>query len=144
MSKSKTGFARRRDDNEAPIVEALIAVGAIVERLNAKGVPDLLVGFKGATKLLEVKGSTTTGRGKNKRVVPRALTPDQEVWFGAWKGEAPIVVQSVEDALRAIGLTIVSPGMYSYCPHHPTCNGREPRCCCADTHVLSTYPRSKS
>ncbi len=141
---AKTGFARRRDDNEAEIVDALEAVGAVVERLNAKGVPDLLVGFREQTKLLEVKGTEVRGRGKNKRVVPRAFTPDQEVWFSQWCGEQPVVVCSIEEALTAIGLYIVSPGMYSYCPHHPQCDGREPRCCCADEHILSTYPRSKS
>lgn len=135
----KTGFAKRRDKNEPEIIEALEAVGCIVQPLSATGVPDLLVGFGGRTRLLEVKGPLNT-RGKAGK---HDLTPDQKSWFAGWRGEPIVVVRSIEDALTAIGLHVVSPGLYSYCPHHPQCNGREPRCCCADQHVLSTYPRSK-
>ncbi|WP_232224911.1 hypothetical protein [Desulfovibrio sp. 3_1_syn3] len=34
----------------------------------------------------------------------RGLTPDQKDWHTKWRGHAA-VVQSVDDALRAVGLT---------------------------------------
>ena len=49
------GYARARDQNEGPIVAALRSVGATVSRLNDPGAPDLLVGFRAGTYLLEVK-----------------------------------------------------------------------------------------
>lgn len=128
---TQTGFARRRDANEKEIVDALVSVGCAVTRLNEKGVPDLLTGFNARTFLMEVKA------GRN------GLTPDQTRWVASWRGAPVPIVRSIEDALRVIGLHITALGMYSYCPHHPQCDGREPRCCCADKHILSTYPRSQ-
>lgn len=101
--------ARRRDDNEPQIVAALYAVGASVQRLNEKGAPDLMIGFRGRLLLLEVKRV-----GEERRVVHRGrgnklegplagLTPDQREWWAMWKGPAPVIVQSVDEALRAIG-----------------------------------------
>lgn len=140
----KTGFAKRRDKNEPGIVKALVAVGCVVQPLNGTGVPDLLVGFAGRTFLFEVKGPLNS-KGKPGSHV---LTPDQETWFAAWQGKPPIIVRSPEDALAAIGLSVVSPGMYTFCPEHEgapmRCDGSSAQCCCADKHILSTYPRSKT
>jgi len=52
----RVGQARRRDSNEAAIVQALRAIGAHVRQISAPGVPDLLVLYRGAVSLLEVKG----------------------------------------------------------------------------------------
>ncbi len=82
--------AAKRDANEAEIKDALKAVGASVVTISAKGVPDLLVGYRGVNYLLETKGK----RGK--------LTPDQVQFFEDWCGEAS-VVRTVEDALKVIG-----------------------------------------
>lgn len=102
--------ARRRDDNEAAIVEALRLAGASVQRLDAAGCPDLLVGRRERLFLVEVKRV-----GEERRVVHRGrgntldgplagLTPDQREWWAHWKGPPPVIVQSAEEALRAIGV----------------------------------------
>ena len=48
----RKSFAKRRDANEPEIVQALVQVGAKIERLD---VVDLLVNFKGKIYLIEVK-----------------------------------------------------------------------------------------
>ena len=80
------------DDNQRVIVAALRTAGASVKPLHTvgRGVPDLLVGFRGANYLLEVKAK----RGK--------LTAAQVVFFDEWRGSA-CVVRSTDDALRVIG-----------------------------------------
>lgn len=83
------------------MVDALRSVGASVQSLAAvgRGVPDLLVGFKGTNWLLEVKnpdglnGAVRRGGG---------LTSDQEAWVSQWHGGVWIV-RSPEEALRTIG-----------------------------------------
>ena len=84
----------RVDANQATIVAALRAVGCTVYVASGcgQGFPDLVVGYKGLTLLLEVK----TLEGK--------LTPDQKTFFAAWRGSSIAVVRSVPDALAAIGL----------------------------------------
>lgn len=83
--------AARRDGNEGAIIEALKAAGATVYPISAKGVPDLLVSFRGSTYLLETKSKG----GK--------LTADQQDFFESWDGGALAIVRSVNGALRAIG-----------------------------------------
>lgn len=85
---------RRRgkvDANQAEIVAALRGVGASVQSLApvGNGCVDLLVGFRKANYLLEVKGD----KGK--------LTDEQVEWHRQWQGEAHIV-RTVDDALIAI------------------------------------------
>lgn len=99
--------AKRRDDNEPEVVAALVAAGAVVTRVDGDGVPDLLVGFKGRTFLLEVKlprgarGGLTRhrdhegGRGD--------LTAAQVKWWDAWTGAPAHVVRTPAEALAAIG-----------------------------------------
>jgi hypothetical protein len=81
----------RRDANEPAIVKALEKVGALVKRISAAGVADLLVLYKGRIFLLEVK-MPKTGR----------MTPaQQETTAEGW----PVtVVRDEYDALTAIGL----------------------------------------
>ncbi len=90
----------KRDANEAAIVAALIAAGASVTPISAKGAPDLLVGYRWRTRLLEVKRAAGprggTSRGK--------LTDDQIAWRAAWQGEPPVIVRTPAEALAAIGL----------------------------------------
>lgn len=91
---------RRRakvDANQAQVVAALRAVGATVLHLHTlgDGAPDLAVGFRGVTYLLEVKDGS-------KPPSARRLTPDEERWHAAWRGQSA-VVDGVDGALRAIG-----------------------------------------
>lgn len=87
--------AARIDKNQPEIVQALRAVGASVEPLHAvgSGVPDLLVGYRGANYLLEVKG--TRGR----------LTKHQVPWHDGWRGQV-CVVRTVSEAFEAIGADV--------------------------------------
>ena len=91
--------AAKVDANQDQIVEALRTAGATVQTLAAigKGVPDLLVGHRGKTILIEVKD----GR---KPPSERRLTEDQVKWHGAWRGGPVAIVMDVEGALRAIGM----------------------------------------
>lgn len=95
-------FARRRDANERPVVAALVAAGCAVQRLDAPGVPDLLVSFRDRLYLLEVKNPEAKGGGKY-NTGGRWLTEQQVEWRERWKGVQPIDVVSAEEALRAIG-----------------------------------------
>ncbi len=85
-------MAKRVDSNQREIVEALRQIGASVEPIHmvGRGVPDLLVGFRGQTFVLEVKART--GR----------LTADELDWHLRWRGQKA-VVRSADEALKAIG-----------------------------------------
>jgi len=76
-------WAAKRDAAEGPIVEALRAVGAQVWFISGKGLPDLLVRYKGRLEAGEVKskgGKETENQG------------DFPIW------------RKPEDALAAIGI----------------------------------------
>lgn len=83
----------RVDANHSKIVAALRAAGCSVfdtSRVGG-GFPDLVVGRRQETYLIEVK----TDAGK--------LTPDQKQFLSSWRGGVLLVVYSVEDALNAVG-----------------------------------------
>jgi hypothetical protein len=82
----------RVDANQPEIVRALRQVGASVQHLHTvgQGCPDIAVGFRGETYLLEIK------------MPGKALTDDEAGWHERWRGQVAIVY-GVEDALRAIG-----------------------------------------
>lgn len=88
--------AAKVDDNQAEIVAALRKIGASVQPLHAvgQGCPDLLVGWRGMTSLLEVKD------GK-KPPSARKLTEDQEKWHANWRGQVA-VVETIEQAIEAV------------------------------------------
>lgn len=90
--------AARVDANQAQIVSALRAAGATVQSLAevGNGVPDLLVGHRNQTYLLECKDG-------NKPPSARELTQDQIEWHVNWTGGPCLVVNSAEEALCAIG-----------------------------------------
>lgn len=122
--------AGHTDGNQAAIVAALRSVGCSVVDLSATGggVPDLLVGRVGVTFLLEVKDAETCDRcGHAKgahglrvtecwipgctctrfRAKPpskRALRKSQRTFAATWRGTTPVVVSTVQEALRAVGV----------------------------------------
>lgn len=86
----RASFGKRRDENERGIIDALRAVGATVEQLSGPNVPDLLVGYRGANWLFEVK----TAKGKE--------SDGQKSWSLGWMGTV-YVVRTPEQALTLIG-----------------------------------------
>jgi hypothetical protein len=89
MSPNK--YNPKRDKNERPIIEALEKAGATVTQLSQTGVLDLLVGFRGVVRLLEVKDKGGS------------LTDAQIKFIEKWDGYPLFVVWNVDEALRAIG-----------------------------------------
>ena len=85
----------RIDTNQKEIVEALRKAGATVVSLASMkhGCPDLLVGYAGETILIEVKKDA-----KSK------YTPDQLDFLGKWRGGAICRIDSVEAAIRCLGI----------------------------------------
>jgi len=90
--------AAKVDDNQREVVAALKDVGASVMHLHrvGGGCPDLCVGFRGVTYLLEVKDGS-------KPPSAQKLTPAQKDWHRDWRGHA-VIVNSPQAALAAIGV----------------------------------------
>lgn len=84
--------AAKIDGNQGAIVAAMRAVGASVESLApiGKGCPDLLVAFRRAMFLMEVKDG---------KAEPNEL---QKRWHIAWCADVH-VVRSPDEALQVIG-----------------------------------------
>lgn len=61
--------------------------------------PDLAVGFRGVTYLMEVVGEEKLKRFRKND----GLSDGQVEWHSAWRGQS-CHVKSVEEALKAIGL----------------------------------------
>jgi len=80
-------YAKRRDENEESIVNALEAIGCTVVRLDSP--VDLLCGRGGTNILLECK----MPKGRN--------TKPQQRFFSGWKGQAR-VVRTPEEAIEAV------------------------------------------
>jgi len=99
-------FPARRDKNEKPIVKALRAAGASVQYLNDTGAPDLLVGHQGKMFLLEVKAEHGKAESHGKKT-ESGLRETQERWWKAWHGPSPVIVTNSEEALRAIGVSLL-------------------------------------
>jgi hypothetical protein len=93
------GHRGRVDANQAEIVAALRKVGASVVSLAriGEGCPDLLVGYRGRTLLIEVKDGTA---------IPskRLLTEDELKFQSSWTGATIRNVGSIEEAIKAISL----------------------------------------
>jgi lambda repressor-like predicted transcriptional regulator len=85
--------AHRVDGPQKQIVAALRKVGASVLDLSGVGggAPDLLVGYRYQNILLEVKAP-----GESQR-------ENQVEWSDGWNGDPVYVVQTVSNALVAIG-----------------------------------------
>lgn len=89
--------AAKTDANHTEIVAALRKCGAVVHSLAAVGggMPDLLVGYRGRTALVEIKDG-------NKPPSARVLTADQQRWHAGWKGGIVAIVDNVDAALRVL------------------------------------------
>ena len=85
----------RIDTNHREIVKALRDAGATVVSLAAMkhGCPDLLVGYAGLTLLMEIKRDSKA-----------RFTADQLDFMSKWKGGAISRVDSVDAAIRALGI----------------------------------------
>jgi hypothetical protein len=85
--------AARIDANQEQIVFALRAMGATVRVVTqGNGLPDLLVGFRGVTILMEVKDG-------QKVPSARKLTPAEQKFFEEWRGGIVAIVNSVDEAI---------------------------------------------
>lgn len=91
--------AAKVDANQVAVVSALRKIGATVQPLHmvSDGCPDLLVGYRAHTYLLEVKDGAKVPSA-------RRLTPDQQQWHRDWQGGTLAVVCDVESAIRAVSL----------------------------------------
>jgi hypothetical protein len=88
--------AMRVDANQEQIVSALRARGAGVRVISqGDGIPDLLVGYKGFTILMEVKDG-------QKVPSARKLTPAEQKFFDDWQGGMLVIVNSVDEALETL------------------------------------------
>ena len=88
--------ARRVDENQAETVAALRYFGATVVVCShiGAGFPDLLVGHRGRTFLLEVKDGKKGAAAK--------LTPAQVKWLAEWRGEPVYVPRSTAEAVAFV------------------------------------------
>lgn len=116
-------WARRRDACEKDIIKALRAAGAVVEQLDGKGIPDLLVGYQHASGvrymvLMECKDPDVGARNSRasgaKVKNALGLRDTQWGWWLAWRGPPPILVTTPREALCAIG-------MHEFHPRSPQC-----------------------
>jgi hypothetical protein len=88
--------AARVDENQGLIVKALRSCGATVRIISqGDGIPDLLVGYRGHTILMEVKDG-------NKPPSARQLTTAEQIFFDQWTGGKLFIVNSVEEALEVL------------------------------------------
>ena len=104
----------KSDANQAVIVKALRQAGCSVLVMSGqgRGAPDIAVGRTDSMRywktkepyrfnyFLEIK--TRIGL-RNPKVAP--LTPDEEKWHRAWRGQVAIV-STVQEAFEAVGLEV--------------------------------------
>jgi len=82
----------RRDAAEPEVIAAFRSGGASVQQLSGRDVPDLLVGYLGVTRLVEVKTNRAT------------LKPGQRRWAETWLGEAPCVARTAPQARKLLNV----------------------------------------
>jgi len=91
-------FPKKVDNNQLEIVKVFKSLGATVLNLSGvgKGCPDLLIGYKGISVLVEIKSKT----GK--------FTEPQLKFMEQWRGGAVNRIDSVDGAIRLIKLLDIS------------------------------------
>jgi len=88
-----TYYKKRVDENQKSLIHTFIALGASVLNLSTvgRGCPDLLIGYKGKTVLVEIKSSE------------KAKYTDPQIKFmQEWRGGAVSRIDSVDAAIRLI------------------------------------------
>ena len=85
--------AKRVDVNQREIVHALRTLGATVQDLSGvgNGCPDLLIGYRGVTMLIEVK-----------RDAKAKLTTHQVEWHNNWRGGLVARIESIDEAITLL------------------------------------------
>ena len=93
-------YAAKVDRNQPEIVAAYRKAGASVAITSTagQGFPDLVVGYRGVSYLIEVKDGELPPSA-------RKLTPAQVKFRDDWRGHYA-VVKSVEEALAVIGVSL--------------------------------------
>jgi hypothetical protein len=93
-------YRHQVDPCQAQVVKALRAAGASVVALTSPaGIPDLLVGWKSRTLLVECKSPPGPNGGDSRP--GQHLSPAQERFAASWRGVIH-VVHSPEEALQAV------------------------------------------
>ena len=89
--------AARIDGNHTAVRQALEVCGATVLDLSGvgEGAPDLCVGFRGKTYLIEIKNSALPPS-------KRRLTGPQQRFHSWWRGSTIHIVESVNAALALL------------------------------------------
>lgn len=89
-------FRAKVDTNQPAVVAGLRKIGASVRSLAqiGKGLPDLLVGFRGKNFLFEIKDGSKSKSQKK-------LTTDEQLFFDTWKGSA-YLIESLEEAIEIL------------------------------------------
>ena len=89
--------ASKVDANQSEIVAAFRRLGVRVALLHrvGEGVPDLLTGYRGVDRLVEVKDGSLPPSA-------RQLNPAQVAWHRDWRGCKPFVVTSVDDVITLV------------------------------------------
>lgn len=87
------------DKNQSEVVIALRKAGATVQPIHTigKGVPDLLVGWRGRNYLFEVKDG-------DKPPSDRQLTSDERTWHRFWGGQVAVVENPTEAVQKLMNL----------------------------------------
>jgi hypothetical protein len=91
-------YGAKKDANHKEIVDAITKCGVPFIDMSALGcgVPDLLVEAQGRLQLWEIKNRKTSyGR--------KGLNKNQKAWAESWRGSPVRIINSVDDALEAIG-----------------------------------------
>lgn len=91
--------AKRVDGNQRQIISALEAAGASVVDASrmGQGFPDLVIGYRNVTLLMECK-DPKTAYGK------KGANQNQKAFMETWKGGPVAIVDGPEAALRALGV----------------------------------------
>ena len=86
-------YKKRVDENQKMLIHTFIALGASVLNLSTvgRGCPDLLIGYKGKSVLVEVK-----------RDIKSSFTEPQVKFMQEWRGGAVSRIDSVDAAIRLI------------------------------------------
>ena len=94
---NRKGHAGRTDANQAEVVKALRAIGATVQSLAmvGGGCPDLLIGFRDATILMEIKDGA--------KCLSRTHFTEAELsWHDKWNGKRVWIAYSAEMAVTQV------------------------------------------